>query len=128
MVGGFRTTYNRGFTTPKVGTYRHREWIFKRSNGKLYVWRETASNGYKRLRVYRRGPVYTVNWTLRAPCKSGYGTFPYSERITFTVRQSDQNHAMKFAGRLVGRSPANTCHGNSRASLAQDKVTGYYVD
>jgi hypothetical protein len=121
----FRTTYNVGFAAPKVGSQWTREWIFGHSNGKLYVWRETATDGYQRLRVRRSGPVYTVKWNLRVRCRSGYGTFPYSERITFTVRQSDQNYATKVAGRLVGRSPANICGKHARASLTRDRVTGY---
>ena len=43
----------------------------------------------------------------------------YSERISFTLRSDT-----RIAGRLVGRSPADICGKNVRASVAKDRMTG----
>lgn len=108
--------------TSSIGGYAklkpyQREWIFELVDSRLYVWRETT-DGYIRLRVRRNGPVYVVKRTMRVPCSKTDSSFRYSERISFTLRRD------AITGRLVGRSPADICGKNVRASVAKDRITG----
>jgi hypothetical protein len=129
----FTTISNRGFASPNVGSTRTRIWLFERrcSGGRcrLVVRRETTI-GYVTLKVRRRGGVYSVVWHTRAPCRNGDGTFPYSERITFTVTTSvvraGKRLASRISGRLIGRSPKGGCQ--RTAARALDRVRGRRTD
>ena len=129
----FRTTYNRGFRGPEVGTRYTRAWFFERhcdANGcRLRAQRETSTHGYVTLRVRRSGSVYRAVWRTRARCRKA-GTFPYTETVTFTVSDSvliaGRRLASRVSGRLVGRSPARGCQ--RQPGEAHDRMSGTRTD
>ncbi len=129
----FTTISNRGFVAPKVGTRTTRTWLFERrcASGRCrLVARREFREGYKTLRVSRRGSLYVVRYKTRAPCRNSSGTFPYSERITFTISSSKtlggSRLASKLTGRLVGSSPAQGCQ--ETPGRAVDRLRGERVD
>jgi uncharacterized membrane protein len=129
----FRTISNRGFTTPKVGSKRTRTWLFERRciGGRcgVVVRRETTP-GYVTLKLRRDGGVYAAVWRTRADCRSGKGTFLYSERITFTVSaavvRGQRRLASRISGRLIGRSPKGGCQ--RAVGRALDRIRGRRTD
>ena len=128
----FRTISNRGFSGPAVGSRRTRVWNFERVCGdggcRMIARRETTA-GFKRVSIVRRGSTYVSRWRTRAPCDDRPGSFVYSERVSFTVTDSEvvvgKRLASRLRGRLVGTAAGESCQ---RPARATDVISGERTD